>query len=169
MAGTNQTGRTTKKEQFILLHRGVTKSKAWKNLTCEARCLLLEIWQRHTGQNNGSITFSHREARIALSIGALKVAKAFHALQDCGFLICRTKGSFDCKVRHATEWEVTTESCDNKPATKLYKKWPEIHFTVTTVVTNGDYSSDREPQNQGVHGDYRRYTYNIPREGETSP
>ena len=186
MATANRTGRT-KTEPFIRLHRGVTSSEAWKSLTCEARCLLLEIWGRHNGQNNGRIPFSHREARKALKIGARKVANALHALQDRGFLIARSEGSFDWKVHLATEWEITTEACDNEPAKKLYKQWPKIHFTVTTVGThgdygsdrqgqnshetppNGDYRSDREPQNGGIHGDYGGYTSNIPREGETSP
>ena len=175
MAKVNQTGRT-KTEAFIRLHRGVTKSKAWAGLSCEARCLLLEIWERHNGQNNGRIPFSHREARKALRIGARKVASAFGALQDRGFLILRAKGSFDLKVRHAAEWEITTEACDNETAKKLYKEWPEIHSPVTTVVTDGDhsgdrggpnsyetspdgdYSGDRQPPNRGTHGDHGGYT-----------
>ena len=125
MAKVNLTGRA-KREPFILLHRGVTSSEAWKGLSCEARCLLLAIWERHNGQNNGRIPFSHREARKALRIGARKVASAFNALQDRGFLIQRAKGSFDWKARHATEWEITTEGCDGEPAKRLYKECPKI-------------------------------------------
>lgn len=122
MAKANHTGRT-KTESYVKLHRGVTNSEAWKSLTCEARCVLLEIWARHNGQNNGELPYSHREAREALHIGAGKVAAAFRHLQDRGFIILRTKGSFDWKAHRATEWEITTESYDGETAKRLYRGW----------------------------------------------
>ena len=161
MAKVNQTGRN-KTEPHIRLHRGVTNSEAWKSLSCEARCLMLEIWGRHNGQNNGRIPFSHREARKALRIGGRKVASAFDALQDRGFLISRTKGSFDWKVHHATEWEITTEACDNEPAKRQYKYWPEIHSPVPTVGTHGAHGGYRGGPNSyetppdGTHGGDRQ-------------
>ena len=132
MAKANSKGRTTF-ESHVRLHRGVTNSQAWRSLNCEARCVLLEIWARHNGQNNGAIPYSHREAREALHIGAGKVAAAFRQLQDRGFLILRTKVSFDFKARRATEWQITTEPCDDQPAKRLYKGWQNLN--------DGDYGS----------------------------
>ena len=87
----------SKNEAHIRLHRGVTKSAAWKALACEAKCLVLLIWERHDGANNGVIPLSHREARLALGIGNTKTARAFRDAQEHGFLIERTKGSFEWK------------------------------------------------------------------------
>lgn len=116
-------------EPFVRLHRGVTRSSAWKSLSCEARSLLIEILARHNGTNNGGISYSHREGRQALRIGNGKVQQAFQELQDKGFLIARVRGSFEWKLGagqgRATEWEITTEPCDGKPAKATYRQWRE--------------------------------------------
>ena len=126
MGKVNRKGRSTY-EQHIRLHRGVTSSTAWKTLSCEARALLIEIWARHNGLNNGEISFSQREARKALRIGSKKVSRAFKQLTDRGFLIVKTAGSFNFKAGaaagRATEWELTTEQCGDKPAKRTYRTW----------------------------------------------
>ncbi len=136
MGKVNRKGRN-KFEPFVRLHRGVTNSEAWKSLSCEARCLLIEIWARHNGQNNGRIPYSHREARKTLRIGSRKVQAAFQELENRGFVVPRAKGSFDWKQRQATEWEITTEPCDDQPAKRLYRKWLEKQNTAPTVGTDG--------------------------------
>ena len=185
MARANTTGRT-KNEQFIRLHRGVTNSDAWKSLSCEARSLLLEVWARHNGSNNGRIPLGRKEARKALRIGSRKLKNAFRDAQDRGFLIERQKGSFNFKVAagkgRATEWEITTEKCDNRPPKRLYRDWPEKQNTGTTVVTagnhgghrfeptgpqkgsNGNHSSDRSGHSRGSNGNHCGDTSNIPGE-----
>lgn len=120
--------------QHIRLHRGVTGSAAWQSLSCEARCVVMLVWERHNGHNNGQIPLSRRETRTALRIGTNKVQRAFADAMDRGFLIERDKGSFNYKVRHATEWEITAEPCDDKPAKRSYRTWvekqnPGIHDT----------------------------------------
>ena len=120
----NAKGRNTG-QQFIRLDAAVTQSPAWQSLCCEARSLLIEIWRRHNGSNNGFISYSYREAKKALFIGSTKVKKAFDQLIDRGFLIIRRKSSFNFKVNggasRATEWELTTEACDGKSAKMNYR------------------------------------------------
>ena len=142
MGRVNRKGRN-KFEPFIRLHRGVTNSEAWKSLSCEARCLLIEIWARHNGSNNGQIPYSHREARKALHVGSRKVQAAFQEIEECGFLIPRAKGSFDWKQRQATEWEITTESCDDQPAKRLYREGLKKQNTAPTVGTDGTHGGHR--------------------------
>ena len=126
MGKINRKGRS-KYEPHIRLHRGVTKSPAWRALSCEAKCLVLCVWERHNGMNNGCIPLSHRETRIALGVGNGKTARAFRDAQEHGFLVIRSKGSFDYKVAagegRATEWEITTEPCDGNPAKRSYNNW----------------------------------------------
>ena len=121
---TNAKGRNTG-QQFIRLDAAVTQSPAWQSLCCEARSLLIEIWKRHNGFNNGFISYSYREAKKALGIGSTKVKKAFDQLIDRGFLIIRRKSSFNFKgnggASRATEWELTTEACDGKSAKMNYR------------------------------------------------
>lgn len=133
MGKVDRKGRS-RNEPFIRLHRGVTGSMAWKSLSCEARALLLLVWERHNGSNNGRIPLSHREARNALRIGNDKLKRTFAELQAKGFLIAREKGSFTWKVGagagRATEWEITTEPCDGRPPDGRYRNWPKIQNAV---------------------------------------
>lgn len=149
MGGVNRKGRG-KAEPFIRLHRGVTGSAAWKSLSCEARALLLLVWERHNGINNGAIPLSHREARDALRIGNDKLRKAFMELQDKGFLIARQKGSFKWKVAsgagRATEWEITTERCDGSPPDGSYRNWGRNQNAVPDLGTNGAYARNSQSQ-----------------------
>lgn len=128
MAKVNRKGRSNY-EPYIKLNRGVTKSLAWQNLKCEARALMIEIWARHNGSNNGQIGYSHRQARVALGVGNRKVQGAFKELQDKGFIVARYKGHFDWKLAagqgRASEWELTTEACDGNPPKGTFRKWKE--------------------------------------------
>ena len=163
MAKTNRKGRS-KRTPYINLHRGVTNSPAWKALSCETRCLVLCVWERHNGTNNGCIPLSHREARKELGIGNTKTAQAFRQAQEHGFLIIRSKGSFDYKVAagegRATEWEITTEPCDDKPAKCNYRGW-KIQNAVPDAGTNGAQGGNRSRKTDttnspdGSHGGNR--------------
>ena len=126
MGNVTRKGRN-KHTPFINLHRGVTNSPAWKDLNCVAKCLVLLVWERHNGLNNGTIPLSHREARKALGVGNNKTSQAFIDAKVRGFLIERSKGSFDWKVGagqgRATEWEITAEPCDGNLAKRHYNNW----------------------------------------------
>jgi hypothetical protein len=122
----NNKGRNTG-QQFIRLGAEVTRSPAWRSLCCEARSLLIEIWRRHNGTNNGVISYSHREAKESLCIGSTRVKRAFDQLKDRGFLIIRRASSFNFKFNggasRATEWELTTERCDDKSPKHNYRSY----------------------------------------------
>ena len=140
MGRMNKKGRSAH-EPYIRLHRGVTNSEAWRSLSCRARALLIAIWSRHNGQNNGRISFSSREARENMRSGSIQTQKAFEDLQERGFLILRTPGSFhvksDAGAGRASEWELTTEACDGYPAKRNYRKWKKNTVTASVTVANG--------------------------------
>jgi hypothetical protein len=146
MGKMNNKGRS-KFEPHIRLHRGVTSSSAWKCATCEEKVLMIEIWALHNGVNNGQIGYSHRQARVALRIGNVKVQQAFQGLQDKGFIVAHRKGHFDSKVLsgagRATEWEITTEPCDGKPPSRLYRTWAEKQNTAPASGTAGSCDGNR--------------------------
>lgn len=112
---------------LIRLDAAVTQSLAWRSLFCEARSLLIEIWKRHKRFNNGSISYSYREAKKALGIGSTKVKKALNQLIDRGFLIIRRASSFNFKgnggASKVTEWELTTENCDGENPKRNYRTY----------------------------------------------
>lgn len=127
MAKINKKGRSNG-VPFIRLHRGITGSEAWLASSCFERCLFIAVYGRHSGTNNGRISFSIREACEELHIGKATAQKAFTGLLEKGFLICRKDGSFSQKTgateARAREWEVTSEPCDGKPPKSLYRNWP---------------------------------------------
>ena len=185
MSKVDRKGRSTY-VPFINLHRGVTDSSAWKELSCEAKCLVILVWGRHNGKNNGEISLSHREARMSLGIGNSKTSKAFCDAKAHGFLIERTKGSFGQKTRagqgRATEWELTTELCDGKPPKAHYRDWKKQNAAPNAgtddnrirnrssknkppVVPNGSQSSDRYARFKDANGSRCSNTSNIPCRG----
>lgn len=117
----NSTGRNAG-EPFIRLPRHMTRSPAWRALSPNAKAILLQVWTRHNGMNNGQISFSVREAD---EIGMNKNT-ASRALQDCidkGFLKVKRQASFNLKTKEAREWEITAEPCDGRAASKDYMRW----------------------------------------------
>ena len=99
------------------------KSKAWQALSGNAIKLLLEVWMRYDGKNNGEISFAVREAARALGCSINYASKLFKELQKTGFLKISKKGSFNYKKRHATEWILTAEPVGDAQATKDFMSW----------------------------------------------
>lgn len=106
-----------------MLPHWLLKSDAWKSLHPTARCLLIEIWQRHNGQNNGEISYSVREGARALRINKDTAMKYLRELQKRGFIKPRRKGSYNEKSPLATEWELTMERYRDQAPTKEFMSW----------------------------------------------
>ena len=78
----NATGRDTT-ERFVKLDHFVTNCMAWLSLSGDAVKLLIAVWRRHNGANNGEISFAVREAE-EIGLGRNKASKAFKELIDRG-------------------------------------------------------------------------------------
>lgn len=98
-------------------------SPAWNSLSLPARCLLIEIWKRYNGQNNGQISLSHREASEKLGVGRNTPTKLFRELEEKGFIEANQRGHFNVKGGKATTWRLTAVPCGQKPATKEFMRW----------------------------------------------
>jgi hypothetical protein len=177
------TGRSKRGERFIKLPHWLLNNPAYQSLSLGARSLLIEVWRRHNGINNGEISYSVREAAKSLRCSKNTAANWFQELQKKGFLKPRQPGSFSYKKRHATEWEITAEPYRGKPASKDFMRWKpadEIQNTVPVRGTDGPTQrdramhdgaknthhgpnqKDRHPPNGPPHGPTERDTSNIP-------
>src|SRR4051794_6203222 len=98
----NRTGRSDKAANHVRLYHWLLESDAWKALDANARAIYIEMSRRYKGpgSNNGSISYSVREAAEALNIGKSTAARAFVRLQQLGFIVGTLKGTFNRKVRH---------------------------------------------------------------------
>jgi hypothetical protein len=86
--------------------------------------LLVYIWRRYNGRNNGRITFSQREAERQLRCSPKTAVRWFHLLQEAGFIVAMQRGTFDQKTgafaARATTWRLTMEPCDGNAPTRDY-------------------------------------------------
>jgi DNA-binding transcriptional regulator YhcF (GntR family) len=109
----------------VRLYRYMLTSPAYRSLSCPARAVLVEIAAVYDGMNNGQLGMSVRTLADHCNIARGTAAQALADLQERGFIECVTKGSFNRKVSHASEWRLTWWKCDvtGKLPEKSFMKW----------------------------------------------
>ena len=109
----------------VRLYRWLLDSPAYLSLSCQARAVLLEVARGHDGTNNGRLGLSIRRASERCNIARGTAARAFIELQERGFIECMTKGGFNRKTPHASEWRLTWWSCDvtGELPSKKFMSW----------------------------------------------
>lgn len=134
-------------EAHVRLYAHELKSPAYRALTCTARALLVEFRALYTGQEN-SVFMSVRDAGKRLGMSNKPAHKALTELEEKGFVRLLVKGSFNCKVQHASEYALTNEPlASQKVAPKDYMRWrPEVKTTVVKTPTPSSQSDYRAAQ-----------------------
>jgi hypothetical protein len=135
-------------ERFVALHHYMLRSPAWMTLSPPALKVLLHVWMRHNGTNNGTISYSVREAEeIGLSFAT--AARALRELVDRGFLVCTRASAFTVKNRNARLWRLTAEPSGNEPATKDFMRWQPAVDSVTSET--GKFKTQCHPRHAQCH------------------
>jgi len=119
----NATGRSDY-ERFIALPHFMLKSHAWARLSPNGKALLLDVWSRHNGRNNGQISYAVREA-ISIGLSKDQASRAFRELQELGFLVVQQDSAFTLKTKDARLWLITAEASGDDgrtPATKAFMR-----------------------------------------------
>jgi Helix-turn-helix domain len=118
-------GRSKGYADFVKLDRVLLHTPAYGSLTTQARAVLVELYDRYKGYNNGCIGLSVRSAAEHCNIAKDTANRALRELVEKGFIECVTPGGFSRKTPHATEWRLTQHRCDVTGATptKGYMKW----------------------------------------------
>jgi hypothetical protein len=109
--------------KHVRLHRWLLESPAYRSLSLAARCLMVELYDRFNGENNGNVFLSVRDAAACLGIGKNRAGEAFGELEAKGFIRARQRGSFQWKTRQATTWVLTEYEFAGQPATKSFMRW----------------------------------------------
>ena len=87
-----------KRNGFIKLEREILGTDAWLAIARSgALALLVDIWGRYNGRNNGQISYSQREAEHRFGCGARRAIRWFRELQEAGFIVVMQSGSFQQK------------------------------------------------------------------------
>lgn len=147
---TNAKGRSRIDSKHVRLYQWVLATPAYRSLSCYARSLIIELYLRYNGGNNGDVGLSVREAAALLGCNKDTAAKAFRDLQDRGFIRCHDKGAFHLKARHSSTWILTEFSYDGQLPTKNFIKWQppsDPRKPVPHNRTNGASTSGRVPSN----------------------
>jgi hypothetical protein len=112
-------------QSFVQVERYIMQSVAWRSLSANARAAYLEVFFGYTGTNNGEILLSAQMLADRLNRDKSTAARALSELERLGFIECRSKGGFNCKIRHASEWRLTALKCDvsGELATKSFMRW----------------------------------------------
>jgi hypothetical protein len=141
-------------ERFIRLHHWMLKSPAWLALSPNAKAVLLHVWERHNGSNNGQIVYGVREAeKVGLSIPA--AARALAELVELGFMRVTRSSSFDLKTKEARVWALTAEPIDDRPATREFMRWvgpkskPPLHLKGHSAKSKTQYPQGNTQYPQG--------------------
>lgn len=122
--GHNHKGRS-KTEPFVSLPQYMMRSLAWLSLSAVARCVLIELATRYKGSNNGYLALSTRNAAERVRCSKDTAARALADLIAKGFIECCSRGHFDRKSPHASEYRLTLYSCDRtgQRASKAFMSW----------------------------------------------
>ena len=123
-------------DQFTKLTLVMTRTSAWRALSCAARNLYLVLkfeWKGPKANNNGHIALSVRQAADQLGVSLDTASKAFHDLQAKGFIAVTeighpgVHGSASGHRYEITELPVLPENAGQK----LYLQWkPGSDFEV---------------------------------------
>jgi hypothetical protein len=110
---------------FIKLDHALLSTAAWQALSGNERALLIYIWAKHNGKNNGNLGCGRREVQQQFGCSAPTAVKWLRALQDKGFIVATVRGSFNQKTGggRTTRWRLTMEKCDGDSPTREYKAW----------------------------------------------
>jgi len=78
---------------FVMLTNELIDSKAWKELSCYARTVYIEIKRRYNGKNDGNLSYTYREASKIMH--RLTFTKALRELVNNGLIdIIRSGGLY---------------------------------------------------------------------------
>ncbi len=109
-------------ERHIRLYHWILRSRAWNAASPNAKAVLIDVWARHNGANNGQIVYSASEAeRVGLSKAT--GARALRELVELGFLRITRESAFTLKTKEARQWALTMEPVNDHPPTKEFVRW----------------------------------------------
>lgn len=107
MGRAKRRGRAT--EAHVRLYAHELACPAWRTLSPDGRCLLIELRALYRPSAGNIVFLSVREAMDRLGIGQRRVQKAFTDLIERGWIAIHEPGGFVRKVRHATSYRLENE------------------------------------------------------------
>jgi len=117
----NATGRN-QAPRFVMLPHYLLRCPAWRALSPNGKAVLLAIWERHNGSNNGTIAFAVRDGEET-GLSKDQTSRALSELTGLGFVRCHKQATFRLRTKEARTWELTAEPCGDNQPTKDFMRW----------------------------------------------
>lgn len=130
-------GKTPKNERFIKLDHWITRSDAWKSLSCQQVRIVLLLLERYNGRNNGQLALSIRQAASDGNMAKGTAQAALKRLVEVGFIKVCYKGSFDQKIMgenggwYASEYALTFLAIDKALPTREFTNYTPVKKAVS--------------------------------------
>jgi hypothetical protein len=123
----SKASRRARDAKHVRLYAYMLKTPAWQSLSCQAKCLLIELLALYNGTNNGELYMSVRTAATLLHTGLHQATAALRELEEKGFIRATRKGSRTRRdeERLATCWRLTEHDDDltGRQPTKEFMTW----------------------------------------------
>jgi hypothetical protein len=150
-------------ERFVMLPHYMLKSLAWRTMTPNAKAVLLHLWERHNGSNNGDIVYAVRDAED-IGLSKDQASRALTELVERGLLQVARNSAFKVKTKEARTWTLTVEPVGGQSATKDFMYWSASQSRQCDRDDGGKFRTrshqrdtrshqrDRQAPNRAVHG-----------------
>jgi hypothetical protein len=125
MARANRKGRRSSGPPFTQLFNYMLEGAAWRSLKPQERAIYLEVARLYNGSNNGFLGLGVRAAAEGAKVNKDTAAKCLAVLVDRGFIEPTQAGRFNQNACRATEWRLTTQTCDRtgQMPSKAFLQW----------------------------------------------
>jgi hypothetical protein len=108
--------------RFVALPHYMMRSEAWRYARPVEKVVLIDVWMRHNGSNNGQIVYGARDGE-KIGISKSVTARALAGLVELGFLRIARDAAFTVKTKEAREWTITGEPLNERQPTKDFMRW----------------------------------------------
>jgi hypothetical protein len=106
-------------KRTLRIDHWLLKSAAYKGLSNQAKCILLELMRRFNGGNNGSISFGGVDG-VHTGFSTDVTERALINLERSRFIV-QTAAAVP-QLSHPREWRLTLYAADRNPATKDFMR-----------------------------------------------
>jgi len=169
-------------DRYVGLRHYLLNCPAYKTLPGDAVKVLIDVWKRHNGVNNGEISYGVREAK-EIGISQSVASRMLEVLIKRGFLVVVRDSAFTVKNRQVRTWRVTAEPYRGEQGTKDFMRWRPDQNLEHSPATGTDSPATGIPRNRitrcspatgtvrpknAVSQSLHRDTYRVPG-GDASP
>jgi hypothetical protein len=91
----------TKRSGFVKFDHELMDSPAWRTASPHVRSLVLPIWRRHNGANNGKIPYGRRDVQRYLGCGSTQAVRYLREAQERGFISPTRRARSTGRAAHA--------------------------------------------------------------------